>query len=291
MANKFIVSWEFARGILKPGDPDSSQPYNPGKVISAMFPFTGIRDSDRTLITQYDFALAMDGPIAAAPTLAPGVMGAVASALVVSLPTQPPELGADGVPPLYLARTNIVPSNPGVAIINAVSVALGLVQVQIIAPPFFGVPPPTPALTVLVQAAWLAQAPFANVVTLFDAAMIRYITAAFTGGEGGASDPPAPGLPVSQLNPVLSVVIDNPATRDVTFTNSSTEPTSDPGLAWVVKTDDTSNFTVDIGGPGATATFQYDSVPAGPTTFNPSIVGGNKAGTVESPTIPVFFAL
>jgi len=286
--NKFIVSWERARGILKPFDPTSGLPYNAALVTQAMFPNTGSRDDDRTAITQYDFGLALDSPMSAAPTLAPGIVGSVAIPLALSLPTQPPELGADGLPPLYIARTDIISPNPGLSIITAISTALGLVQLQILAPPFFGAIPPDPVLVPLVQAAWLAQVPLANVVTLFDASVIRYIAAAFAGGEGSAGDPPSTGFASQTLTPRLSVVIDDAITREVTFTNDSTESTEDPGLAYVVKPGD--NSAVSMGGPGSTLEFQYPPIPLGPVTFDASIVAGNIAGTVESsPTTPVFF--
>jgi len=290
VANKFITSWERARGLLKPSDPDSDLPYSPGLVIIASSTGTGAgsADSDRTQITQYDFALALDNPMSACPTLAPGIVGAVATPLALSLPTQPSFLGADLLPPLYIARTIIVPSNPGLGIITAVDLAVATVQ-TIILSAFLGAIPPSPTLTPIVTTAWVGGV-FGGIVNLFDAAMIRYITGAFSGGEGSPSDPPdVSGLPSVPLTAILGV--SQTGGRDVIFTNNSVEPGSDPGLAWIVKTDDTVTPTVTIGGPGSTALFTYDAAPPGPVTFTPSIVGGNKAGTSESPTVDVTFVI
>lgn len=296
MANKFLISWEKARGLLKPLDPESVLPWSSALVFAAMWPNTGSREGDRTQITQYDYALALDGPMNACPMLAPGVVGAVAAPLAISLPTQPRSLGADGLPPLYIARTDIVPANLGMTLVGAVNVAVSQVQVTILSPPFLGTIPPGPTLVPLVLAAWQG-AGFSGVGnpgqgSLLDAAMVRYITAAFSGGEGSASDPPVLGLPSLNLNPKLDVIIDDMGKREVTFTNSSEEPSLDPGLAWVIKTGvtlDPTEVSVEIGGPSSTLAYTYPAVPSSPTVFTASLVGGNMAGTVESPSRAISF--
>lgn len=188
MANKFVASWEYARQALFNADPLSDQPYNPALVAVAMLPALGSRRSDRTFVTTYEIAIAFDSLMTFVPLMGLGVVSAGALARC-ALPTVGPALGGDGLPPLYLSRTDIVAANQGVAIIAAIGLAIDSLLSTIIAPPFLGVAPPTAALNLMVLTAWQSSV-YSGQVNLLDAAVVRYITASFSGGEGDLSDEP-----------------------------------------------------------------------------------------------------
>lgn len=180
MANNFVVSWERARYIIAPSDPDLNIPYSSALVTAAMIPGAGAQLADKTFTTQIEFGLALNGAMGLPGGLTPGVSAAAIAAANAASTVSPPN--GDGNSPLYLMRTDIVAGNPGAALLSALGGIVDTLTATFIAAPFFGTPPPAAAIVPLVQAAWTGSA-FGLISHLFDATMIRYISSAYSGGE------------------------------------------------------------------------------------------------------------